>query len=159
MITLTGISKKVGSRLLFDNVNATFNTGQRTGLTGPNGSGKSTLMKIMMGLEEATSGTVTLPRKTGFLKQNIEAYKDQDVLTTVIMGNKRLWDALQERDRLYEQEMTDAVGIRLGELEEIIAEENGYSAEAEAGELLIGMGIPEKLHGKKNGGNPHRLPI
>ena len=149
MITLTGISKKVGSRLLFDNVNATFNTGQRTGLTGPNGSGKSTLMKIMMGLEEATSGTVTLPRKTGFLKQNIEAYKDQDVLTTVIMGNKRLWDALQERDRLYEQEMTDAVGIRLGELEEIIAEENGYSAEAEAGELLIGMGIPEKLHGKK----------
>ncbi len=155
MITLAKISKKVGSRVLFDNVNATFNVGHRYGLTGPNGSGKSTLMKIMMGLEDPDSGTVTLPRKVGFLKQNIEDFRDFGVLDVVIMGNKRLWDALQERDRLYEQEMTDAVGIRLGELEEIIAEENGYSAEPEAEELLSGMGIPEEHHKKKM----HQIPL
>ena len=63
-----------------------------------------------------------------------------------MMGNKRLWDALQERDHLYTQEITNEIGIRLGELEEIIAEENGYSAESEAEELLSGMGIAQKLH-------------
>ena len=149
MITLANVSKKVGTRLLFDNVNVTFNEGHRYGLTGPNGSGKSTLMKIMMGLEEPGSGTVTLPRKVGFLKQNIEDFKEFGVLDVVMMGNKRLWGALQERDRLYEQEMTDAVGIRLGELEEIIADENGYSAESEAEDLLTGMGIVAEFHNKK----------
>ncbi len=149
MITLANVSKKVGTRLLFDNVNVTFNEGHRYGLTGPNGSGKSTLMKIMMGLEEPGSGTVTLPRKVGFLKQNIEDFKEFGVLDVVIMGNKRLWNALQERDQLYEQEMTDAIGIRLGELEEVVADENGYSAESEAEDLLTGMGILAEFHRKK----------
>jgi len=155
MITLTKISKKVGPRLLFENINASFNAGNRYGLTGPNGSGKSTLMKIMMGLEESNEGTITLPRKVGFLKQNIEDFKDQDVIAVVIMGNRRLWAALQERDHLYTQEITNEIGIHLGELEEIIAEENGYSAESEAEELLIGMGIPQKLHSKKM----HQIPL
>lgn len=154
MITLSDISKKVGSRLLFENINAAFNAGNRYGLTGPNGSGKSTLLKIMMGIEEATSGTATLPKKVGFLRQNIEAFKDYDVVSSVIMGNKRLWGAMQERDELYMVEMTDDIGIRLGELEEIVAEENGYSAESEAEELLVGMGIPANLHGKKM----HEIP-
>jgi ATPase subunit of ABC transporter with duplicated ATPase domains len=154
MITLSDISKKVGSRLLFENINAAFNAGNRYGLTGPNGSGKSTLLKIMMGIEEATSGTATLPKKVGFLRQNIEAFKDYDVVSSVIMGNKRLWGAMQERDQLYMVEMTDDIGIRLGELEEIVAEENGYSAESEAEELLVGMGIPASLHGKKM----HEIP-
>ena len=155
MITLTKISKKVGPRLLFENINASFNAASRYGLTGPNGSGKSTLMKIMMGLEEPNEGTVTLPRKVGFLKQNIEDFKDQDVISVVIMGNKRLWDALEERDHLYTQEITNEIGIRLGELEEVIAEENGYSAESEAEELLIGMGIAQKLHALKM----HQIPL
>ncbi len=154
MITLTNISKKVGSRLLFENINVSFNPGKHYGLTGPNGSGKSTLMKIMMGKEEANEGTVSLPRKVGFLEQNIEKFKDQDVISTVIMGNRRLWEALQERDSLYTQEINDAMGIRLGELEEIIAEENGYSAESEAEELLTGMGIASSLHSKKM----HEIP-
>lgn len=154
MITLSDISKKVGSRLLFENINAAFNASNRYGLTGPNGSGKSTLLKIMMGIEEATSGTATLPKKVGFLRQNIEAFKDYDVVSSVIMGNKRLWGAMQERDELYMVEMTDDIGIRLGELEEIVAEENGYSAESEAEELLVGMGIPANLHGKKM----HEIP-
>ncbi len=154
-ITLANISKKVGTRLLFENVQATFNPSHRYALTGPNGSGKSTLMKLMMGLEEPTGGTVTLPRKVGFLKQNIEDFKEFRVLDVVIMGNSRLWSAFQERDHLYEQEMTDEVGIRLGELEEIVAEENGYAAESEAEELLSGMGISSAFHQKKM----HQIPL
>lgn len=155
MITLTDISKKVGYRILFENVNISFNEGKRYAITGPNGSGKSTLMKMLMGIEEPTSGTISLPKKVGFLKQNIEVFQDEVVLNAVIMGNKRLWDAFKKRDELYDQEMTDEIGILLGELEEIISEENGYSAEAEAESLLIGMGISKSLHVKKI----HEIPI
>lgn len=154
MITLENISKRVGSRTLFENVTFTFNEGCRYGLTGPNGSGKSTLLKIVMGVEPQTTGTVTLPRKVGFLKQRIEDFRDFSVINTVIMGNARLWSALEERERLYEEEITDAIGIRLGELEEIVAEEDGYTAESEAEVLLIGMGLPEELHQKKM----HEIP-
>ncbi len=153
MIRLENISKKIGGRTLFEEVSFTFNQG-RYGLTGPNGSGKSTLLKIIMGVEPSTTGTVSLPRKVGFLKQRIEDFRDHLVIDTVIMGNARLWKAMQERDSLYEVEMTDAVGIRLGELEEIVAEENGYTAESEAEVLLIGMGIGEELHRKKM----HEIP-
>ena len=155
MITLNTISKKRGNRVLFDEVSCTFSPGHRYGLTGPNGAGKSTLLKIMMGVEEATSGTVTLPKKVGFLKQNIDAYKDYRLIDTVIMGNVRLWGAFQERDQLYEAEMTDDVGIRLGELEEVIADEDGYTAESEAEVLLSGMGIEGKLHEQKM----HSVPL
>jgi ATPase subunit of ABC transporter with duplicated ATPase domains len=154
MITLNNISKKVGSRTLFDDVSATFSPGNRYGLTGPNGAGKSTLLKIMMGVEEATGGTLTLPRKVGFLRQNIADFQARGVLETVIMGNRRLFEALEERDRLYGEEMTNAIGVRLGELEEVIAEENGYMAETEAEKLLLGMGIPSPLHSKKMGEIP-----
>lgn len=154
MLTLENISKRIGSRTLFENVTFTFNDGARYGLTGPNGSGKSTLLKIIMGVEPQTTGIVSLPRKVGFLKQRIEDFKDMLIMDTVVMGNDRLWKALQERDRLYEVEMTDEIGIRLGELEEIIAEEDGYSAESEAEVLLIGMGIPEEMHRKKM----HEIP-
>lgn len=154
MITLENISKRVGNRTLFENVTFTFNDACRYAVTGPNGSGKSTLMKIIMGVEPQTTGIVHLPKKVGFLKQRIEDFHDYNVIDTVIMGNSRLWNAMAERDRLYEEEMTDAVGMRLGELEEIIAEEDGYSAESEAEVLLIGMGIPEELHRKKM----HEIP-
>jgi ATPase subunit of ABC transporter with duplicated ATPase domains len=154
MITLTDISKRIGNRTLFENVTFTFNDGCRYGLTGPNGSGKSTLLKIVMGAEPQTSGIVTLPRKVGFLKQRIEDFHNCTVIDTIIMGNARLWKAMEERDRLYEEEMTDAIGMRLGELEEVIAEEDGYSAEAEAETLLTGIGLPEELHRKKM----HEIP-
>jgi ATPase subunit of ABC transporter with duplicated ATPase domains len=149
MITLNNISKRIGSRTLFENVTFTFNEGCRYGLTGPNGSGKSTLLKIVMGTEAQTSGTVSLPQKVGFLKQRIEDFRDYTVLDTVVMGNNRLWNALSERDRLYEMEITDEIGMRLGELEEIVAEEDGYTAESDAEVLLVGMGIPDELHKKK----------
>lgn len=146
MITLAQVSKSFGSRTLFEDVNITFNPGQRYGLTGPNGAGKSTLLKMIMGLEEVTSGSITLPDKVGILRQNIEDYLEMRVMDVVIMGNRRLWAAMSERDRLYEGEMTDAVGMRLGELETIVAEEDGYSAESNAEILLEGMGIGPEYH-------------
>src|SRR5271154_5732014 len=124
MITLNKISKSFGSKVLFDDVTITFNAGNRYGLTGPNGCGKSTLMKIMMGLEEPTSGTVTLPDHVGLLRQNIEDFAEFKALDVVIMGNQRLWKAMEERNALYEVEMTDDIGMRLGELEGIVAEED-----------------------------------
>jgi ATPase subunit of ABC transporter with duplicated ATPase domains len=154
MITLSKISKSFGSRILFDNVTMTFNAGNRYGLTGPNGAGKTTLLKIIMGIEEPTSGTVTLPDRVGILRQNIEAYKNERVLDVIIMGNQRLWNAFKERDSLYEVEMSDDVGMRLGELEGIIAEEDGYSAESNAEVLLTGMGIPQEYFHRKM----HEIP-
>lgn len=154
MITLSKVSKSFGSRILFDDVTMTFNAGNRYGLTGPNGAGKTTLLKIIMGIEEPTSGTVTLPDRVGILRQNIEAYKNERVLDVIIMGNHRLWDAFKERDSLYEVEMSDDVGMRLGEIEGIIAEEDGYSAESNAEVLLSGMGIPHEYFEKKM----HEIP-
>jgi len=144
-IVLDNISKSFGSKTLFEDVNIAFNEGNRYGLTGPNGSGKSTLMRIIMGLEEPATGSISLPDRVGILKQNIADFRDESVVDAVIMGNERLATALKERDALYEVEMTDEVGMRLGDLEGIIAEENGYAAESEAEVLLSGMGIPEEF--------------
>lgn len=145
MITLKQISKSFGSKILFDDVNVEFIPGRRYGLTGPNGSGKTTLFKIIKGDEEPTKGSVILPDRVGILRQNIEAFRTVPVLDVVMMGNKRLWEALQERDALYTVEMSDDVGMRLGDLEGVIAEENGYCAEADAEALLMGMGVAQKF--------------
>jgi len=153
-IVLDRISKSFGTKVLFDEVTTTFIPGERYGLTGPNGAGKSTLLKIIMGFIEPSSGHVILPEKVGILKQNIEDFQNMLVLEVVIMGNQRLWKVLQERDTLYEGDMTDAVGIRLGEIEEIIAAEDGYCAEAYAEELLVGAGVPAELHNRKMGEIP-----
>lgn len=149
MITLDDISKKIGGRTLFENVSASFVDSCRYGLTGPNGSGKSTLLKIMMKEADATSGSVHLPKKVGFLRQNIQDFLEFRVIDTVIMGNTRLWQAFEDREKLYQMEMTDAVGLKIGSLEEIVAEEDGYMAEPEAEELLLGMGVMEELYFKK----------
>jgi ATPase subunit of ABC transporter with duplicated ATPase domains len=148
-ITLSKLSKTFGSRILFENVNISFNPGNRYALTGPNGCGKTTLLKMIMGLEEATTGSIVLPKRVGRLRQDIEAFSNELVMDVVIMGNKRLWEALKERDSLYEQEMTDAVGMLLGELEGVIAEEDGYSAEANAEIILAGMGVDKKYFQQK----------
>src|SRR5687768_16745522 len=147
MIAVTGITKAYGSRTLFENVQVQFTPGKRYGLTGPNGAGKSTFMKILHGEEEASKGTIMLPRKVGILRQDQFRYDQYRIIDTVLMGNAPLWAALEERDRLYaEPEMTDEMGMRLGELEGIIAEENGYVAEQQAAEILEGIGIAENRH-------------
>jgi ATPase subunit of ABC transporter with duplicated ATPase domains len=148
MIIVNELSKSFGSRTLFDNVSAKFTPGNRYGLTGPNGSGKSTFMKILTGEVEPTNrGTVTRPPKVGVLKQDQFAHDNDRIIDTVIMGNRVLWDALKERDALCELAThTDEQMNRLGELEVVIADENGYSAEFEAGVILRGIGLLEDQH-------------
>ena len=147
MIAVTGVTKSYGAKTLFDNVSVQFTPGKRYGLTGPNGAGKSTFMKILHGEEEASRGTVMLPRKVGILRQDQFRYDDYRMIDTVLMGNPTLWAALEEREKLYnEPELTDEMGMRLGELEGTIAEENGYVAEQQAAEILEGIGIAEHRH-------------
>ncbi len=154
-VTLDDITMSFGGKTLFEGVKIAFPPGQRFGLTGPNGSGKSTLLKIIMGIESPVTGTVSKPRRTGMLKQNIHEFKDMRVVDVVIMGNTRLWSALQERDELYLHDITDAIGIRLGDLEGIIAEEDGYSAEANAENLLGGIGVEPRYFQKQL----HEIPL
>jgi ATPase subunit of ABC transporter with duplicated ATPase domains len=147
MISVQGVSMRYGSKLLFDDVTATFSEGRRYGLTGPNGSGKSTFMKLLTGDLTPQKGTVVGPDKLGVLRQDQFAFDTFRVIDTVIMGNHRLWRALQDREVLYAKaNMTDADGMRLGELEGIVGEEDGYSAESDAAILLQGLDIPDALH-------------
>ena len=152
MISVSNLSMRYGSKILFEDVSTAFTPGRRYGLTGPNGSGKSTFMKILTGELDAQKGTVVRPRKLGVLRQDQFAFDAYRVIDTVIMGNKPLWAALEERDRIYAKpEMTDADGMRLGELEGTIGDEDGYTAESDAAVLLDGLDIPESLHERKMG--------
>src|SRR5215470_6046374 len=153
MLSLNNVSMRF-DRVLFDEVDCTFFAGRRYAITGPNGAGKSTLMKILTGEIESTKGTVTRPKKLGVLRQDQFVFDEYRVLDTVIMGNATLWQALQERDALYAKphdKLTDSDGMRLGELEGIVGEEGGYSAESDAGTLLDGLGIESDLHERKMG--------
>src|SRR3954470_12627256 len=150
MISVSGVSMRFGSKILFEDVAATFSAGRRYGLTGPNGAGKSTFMKLLTGETPPQKGTVSRPPKVGVLRQDQFAFDRLRVIDTVIMGNARLWAALEEREQLYEvTDMTDEQGMRLGELEGIVAEEDGYTAESDAAILLDGLDIPEELHDQK----------
>src|SRR5687767_5631439 len=143
---------RFGSKVLFDEVTTTFSAGRRYGLTGPNGAGKSTFMKLLTGEVQPQKGNVVRPRKIGVLRQDQFAFDKLRVTDTVIMGNKRLWSALEERDVLYAKgDMTDEDGMRLGELEGIVGEEDGYEAESNAAILLQGLDIPDELHGRPMG--------
>jgi ATPase subunit of ABC transporter with duplicated ATPase domains len=152
MISVSNISMRYGSKVLFEDVSTAFTPGRRYGLTGPNGAGKTTFMKILTGELEPQKGTVVRPRKLGVLRQDQFAFDAYRVIDTVIMGNKLLWAALEERDRIYAKpEMTDEDGMRLGELEGTIGDEDGYTAESDAAVLLDGLDIPEALHERKMG--------
>jgi ATPase subunit of ABC transporter with duplicated ATPase domains len=141
---------RYGAKILFDEVTASFAPGRRYGLTGPNGAGKSTFMNLLSGELEPQKGTVVRPRKIGVLSQDQFAFDAYTVTDTVIMGNKRLWAAMQERDAIYAKpEMTDEDGMKLGELEGIVGEEDGYTAESDAAILLQGLDIPDELHARK----------
>jgi len=152
MISVSNVSMRYGAKVLFDEVSTSFTPGKRYGLTGPNGAGKSTFMNLLTGELEPQKGSVVRPRKLGVLSQDQFAFDQYRVLDTVIMGNKRLWAALVERDVIYAKtEMTDADGMKLGELEGIVGEEDGYTAEADAAILLQGLDIPQECHERKMG--------
>jgi ATPase subunit of ABC transporter with duplicated ATPase domains len=154
LLSVNNISMRFGPRILFEDVTCAFLTGRRYAITGPNGAGKSTLMKILTGEIEPSKGDVTRPKKLGVLSQDQFAFDEFRVIDTVIMGNKALWKALQERDALYakpHEQLTDKDGMRLAELEGIVGEEGGYTAEADAGVLLDGLDVDDTLHERKMG--------
>ncbi|MEZ4389475.1 MAG: ATP-binding cassette domain-containing protein [Polyangiales bacterium] len=148
MITVENLTKRYGPKILFEDVSMTFDPGKRYVLVGANGAGKSTLLKVIAGEEESDKGSVSINNrlKVGVLRQDHFAFDDVRILDVVLMGNRTLWDAMQEKEVLFTQEMTDEVGMRLAELECTVAEEDGYTAEAKAAELLEGLGIATDRH-------------
>ncbi|MHB1938271.1 MAG: ABC-F family ATP-binding cassette domain-containing protein [Acidobacteriaceae bacterium] len=152
MISVSNVSMRYGSKILFEDVSTTFTAGRRYGLTGPNGAGKTTFMKVLSGDLDPQKGVVVRPKKLGVLRQDQYAFDAYRVIDTVIMGNKALWAALEERDRIYEKhELDDADGMRLGELEGIVGEEDGYTAESDAAILLQGLDISNDVHERRMG--------
>src|SRR5215467_12537562 len=141
-LSVNNVSMRFGARILFEDVNTTFISGRRYAITGPNGAGKSTMMRILTGEIEPEKGSVTRPRKMGVLRQDQFAFDSYRALDTVIMGNAQLWDVLQEREALYAKDpttLTDRDGMRLGELEGIVGDEGGYTADTDAAVLLDGL--------------------
>ena len=149
MLATANITMQFGAKPLFENVSVKFGNGNRYGLIGANGCGKSTFMKILGDDLEPTSGNVSKDpnERIGKLKQDQFAYEEFSVIDTVIMGHEELWAIKSEKDAIYANpEMTEADGIRAGDLEAEFAEIDGYSAEARAGELLLGLDIPIEQH-------------
>jgi ATPase subunit of ABC transporter with duplicated ATPase domains len=155
MISVSNVSMRYGAKILFDEVSTAFTPGKRYGLTGPNGAGKTTFMNLLSGELEPQKGSVVRPKKLSLLSQDQFAFDQYRVIDTVIMGNKRLWAAMEERNHIYEKsEMSNEDGMRLGELEGVVGEEDGYSAESDAAILLQGLDIPDTVHERKMGELP-----
>lgn len=149
MISVSNLTVRYGKKTLFEDVSIKFKEGERYGLIGANGSGKSTFLKILAGMDQPTSGSVSLDKgmRLGYLKQDHYGYDEVTIMNAVLMGNPELWEVSQERDRLYAlPEMSDEEGILASEIEEKFADLGGYEAESYAGELLVGLGIPSNLH-------------
>ena len=149
MLSTANLTMQFGAAPLFEDVSVKFTDGNRYGLIGANGCGKSTFMKILGGDLEPSSGSVSKDpnERMGKLRQDQFAYENFTVIDTVIMGHEELWAVKSERDAIYANpEMTEEDGMRAAELESHFAEMDGYTAEARAGELLIGLGIPVEQH-------------
>jgi len=149
LISTSAITMQFGDKPLFENVTVKFGDNNRYGLIGANGCGKSTFMKILGGDLVPTSGNVQIGehQRIGKLRQDHFAFEAFTVLDTVMMGHEQLWKIKEERDRIYSmEEMSEEDGMRAGELESQFADLDGYSADANAGDLLISMGIPVEVH-------------
>lgn len=144
MITASGITVQFGAKPLFEDISITFNRGNVYGLIGANGSGKSTFMKVLSGDLDPSSGAVSVQkdRRISMLSQDQFAFEETGVMDCVMMGHKKLWSIKKERDRIYSlDEMTEDEGIKVSNLEIEFADMDGYSAESNAGELLLGLGV------------------
>ncbi|MEM6050945.1 ABC-F family ATPase [Erwinia sp. P7711] len=149
MLVSSNVTMQFGSKPLFENISVKFGGGNRYGLIGANGSGKSTFMKILGGDLVPSGGNVSLDpnERIGKLRQDQFAFEEYTVLDTVIMGHGELWEVKEERDRIYSlPEMTEEDGYKVADLEVKYGEMDGYTAEARAGELLLGVGIPLEQH-------------
>ena len=152
MLTVSDVSLRFSDRKLFDDVNIKFTEGNTYGLIGANGAGKSTFLKILAGEIEPNKGEVILEphKRLSVLKQDHFAYDENGVVETVIMGNKRLYEIMQEKEVLYSKpDFNDEDGIKLAELEGEFAEMDGWNAEVDAEIMLNGLGIGEELHNLK----------
>lgn len=151
MISANNVTLRLGKRALFEDVNIKFTEGNCYGLIGANGAGKSTFLKILSGELEPTNGEVTMNdgERLSVLQQDHFKYDQYMVLDTVIMGNKRLYDIMKEKDAIYAKEdFTDEDGIRASELEAEFAEMDGWNAESDAATLLNGLGVDTDIHYK-----------
>ena len=149
MITVNNVSLRYGKRILFDEVNLKFTKGNCYGIIGANGAGKSTFMKIISGEIEPTTGIIDITpgERMAVLKQNHFEFDQHSVIHTVMMGHKKLWNIIQEKDALYAKpDFSEEDGIRVGDLEAEFGEMNGWNAESDAAELLSNLGIREELH-------------
>jgi len=152
MITTHNISMQFSSSPLFEGINITFNKGNKYGLIGANGSGKSTFMKILSGELDSTSGNIKidLNKRVATLKQNQFGYEDVKIIDCVIMGYKKLWEIKLERERIYGlEEMSEKESTKVANLEIEFSDLEGYTAEADANKLLVGLGIPIEFHENK----------
>ena len=146
MISTTNLSLRYGKRVLFEDVNIKFTPGNCYGIIGANGAGKSTFLKILAGQIDPSTGQVfiTPGERMSTLTQDHFAFDEMQVLQTVLMGNKKLWDIIIEKDALYAKpDFNEADGDRVGELETHFAEMDGWNAESNAAELLSGLHVPE----------------
>lgn len=149
MISVNNVTLSFGKRVLFDEVNLSFNKGNCYGVIGANGAGKSTFLKILSGEIEPNKGTVDITpgERMAVLNQNHFAFDESTVLNTVMMGHTKLWKVMQERDTIYAKEdFTEADGLRAGELEGEFGEMGGYTAESDAATLLSELGVEEEVH-------------
>lgn len=149
MLIANNITMQFGAKPLFENVSVKFGDGNRYGLIGANGCGKSTFMKILAGVLEPTAGNISLDsnERMAWLRQDQFAYEDERVLDVVMMGHEQMWKANVEKNAIYmNPEATEDDYMKAAELEGVYAEYDGYTAEARAGELLLGVGIPIEQH-------------
>jgi ATPase subunit of ABC transporter with duplicated ATPase domains len=149
MIAVTNLSLRYGKRTLFEDVNMKFISGNCYGIIGANGAGKSTFLKILSNEIDQSSGEVSITpgERMAVLKQNHYEFDNKQVLETVLMGHRKLWELVQEKDAIYAKpDFSDADGIRASELEADFAEMEGWNAESDVANLLSGLGIHEDLH-------------
>lgn len=149
MITINNLTFLFGAKLLFAEVNLILNKGNRYGLVGANGAGKSTFLKLLAKEEEPSSGEINVAKrsKIGWLKQDQFKYENVSIINTVIAGKQELWQAICEKEEILSHDsLSDEMGYRIGDLEQIIIDNDGYNAEYFASELLIGLGIKEEYH-------------
>ena len=152
MIATSNISMRFGKTALFEDVSVKFTPGHRYGLIGANGSGKSTFMKILTGQQQQSEGAVAIGNDcvVGYLRQDHSEFDDYSIIDTVYMGNAKLWKIHNEREHLYNKdELTDEENDRCGHIEEEFGDAGGYTMEAEAAMLLVGLGFTEDLFDQK----------
>jgi len=149
MLTITNLAMQFGTKLLFTDVNLNFNVGHKYGLVGANGAGKTTFFKLLNKEETPSDGEVNMVKnsRVGCLKQDQFMYENTSIINTVIAGKEELWSAIEEKEKLLALETCDEeTGYRLGELEQVIYDNDGYTADIFASELLIGLGVKEEYH-------------